>query len=709
MSQRYDRVPTTPRGPRASNAPGTSRKPSKGKLHTLGRNKSSEEEAIGLVQTQVPRPRGARAFPTFRDDPGSANAYESTDDEMADPEMYHETGQTLEGDHLEYDESPNNKAGTVPRSGGMRAYEARDFDTPIRPVGNHGNMSHQRQSFAEATPIRSTMSTPVSIAGKTSPPSAVSHKPSAQYMRPVSSNPPAPRGMVLLHPMQAEPDDYLHMPDKYAKMRSMRPTLRGCLNVATLTLIALAVIMLFIGYPLIANYDNEYNKMQYKLDQLNAKAQPIPRLNLIDEDTDPKYHKWKNPAGETWDLVFSDEFEKEGRTFWPGEDPFWEAVDIYYAATNDYEWYSPEAIVTKNGKLVITLEQMIEHNTYFRSGMLQSWNKFCFQGGYIEAAVVLPGNPDTQAYWPGFWLLGNLGRPGYTATTEGLWPYAYESCDVGILEYQQYENRTGPHAALHEPKGEHGNISSLPGMRYSSCTCPGSDHPGPNVKTARMVPEIDVFEVQVQAKEGESRASQSYQVAPFDKHYKWYNNRTSYHIYDDDVTERNPWSGGQYQEALSCTTRVPDKAFEKTDNVFTIFGLEYDPDFDGKGTGYVTWYVDGKPTWTLYDGALNPDPDTKVGKRIFPKEPMSIIINLGISSGFQHVNWREAIFPAHMLFDYIRVYQSPGKRRVTCDPKDYPTSDFINRHKDVYMNANLTTWMNGSGTTWPKNKHLGCD
>ena len=88
---------------------------------------------------------------------------------------------------------------------------------------------------------------------------------------------------------------------------------------------------------------------------------------------------------------------------------------------------------------------------------------------------------------------------------------------------------------------------------------------------------------------------------------------------------------------------------------------------------------------------------------------MSIIINLGISSGFQHVNWREAIFPAHMLFDYIRVYQSPGKRRVTCDPKDYPTSDFINRHKDVYMNANLTTWMNGSGTTWPKNKHLGCD
>ena len=176
--------------------------------------------------------------------------------------------------------------------------------------------------------------------------------------------------------------------------------------------------------------------------------------------------------GTDWELVFSDEFEKEGRTFWPGDDPFWEGGNFYYKATFDYEWYTPEAMVTKDGKLFITMDQYNEHNTHFRSGMLQSWNKFCFQGGYIEASVILPAKPSTQGYWPGFWLMGNLGRPGFLASTDGLWPYAYESCDLGILPYQQNSDRDGPKAALHAKTfGKTHNISSLPGMRFPSCTC----------------------------------------------------------------------------------------------------------------------------------------------------------------------------------------------------------------------------------------------
>ena len=31
-----------------------------------------------------------------------------------------------------------------------------------------------------------------------------------------------------------------------------------------------------------------------------------------------------------WQLVFSDEFETEDRTFYPGDDPYWEAVDLHY-------------------------------------------------------------------------------------------------------------------------------------------------------------------------------------------------------------------------------------------------------------------------------------------------------------------------------------------------------------------------------------------
>ena len=39
------------------------------------------------------------------------------------------------------------------------------------------------------------------------------------------------------------------------------------------------------------------------------------------------------------ELVFSDEFNQDGRTFYPGDDPYWEAADMHYWSTNDLEWY----------------------------------------------------------------------------------------------------------------------------------------------------------------------------------------------------------------------------------------------------------------------------------------------------------------------------------------------------------------------------------
>lgn len=36
-------------------------------------------------------------------------------------------------------------------------------------------------------------------------------------------------------------------------------------------------------------------------------------------------------------LVFSDEFNVDGRTFYDGDDPFFQAVDIWYGATMDLE------------------------------------------------------------------------------------------------------------------------------------------------------------------------------------------------------------------------------------------------------------------------------------------------------------------------------------------------------------------------------------
>ncbi|PVU84526.1 hypothetical protein BB559_007593 [Furculomyces boomerangus] len=49
----------------------------------------------------------------------------------------------------------------------------------------------------------------------------------------------------------------------------------------------------------------------------------VPNKFFIDPDTPKKDMKWKSSNGETWVLVFSDEFNKDGRDFNPGKDPVW--------------------------------------------------------------------------------------------------------------------------------------------------------------------------------------------------------------------------------------------------------------------------------------------------------------------------------------------------------------------------------------------------
>ena len=109
--------------------------------------------------------------------------------------------------------------------------------------------------------------------------------------------------------------------------------------------------------------------------------------------------------GQEYGLVFSDEFEVNGRTFYPGDDPCWEAVDLQYNPMADQAWYDPRQITTKNGKLSILLENAADGGLQYRSGMLQSWNKFCFTSGYIEVSMTLPGpNAETTGYVSRSWF-----------------------------------------------------------------------------------------------------------------------------------------------------------------------------------------------------------------------------------------------------------------------------------------------------------------
>jgi len=116
----------------------------------------------------------------------------------------------------------------------------------------------------------------------------------------------------------------------------------------------------------------------------------------------------------------SDKFNNDGRTFYPGDDLYWEVVNLHYWRMGNLEWYDPSTITTKNGAFQITLSRKQTHHLDYRGGVVDSWNQFCFTGGYLEVAVTLPGLNGVAGLWPAAWATINLGRAGYDASLEGM-------------------------------------------------------------------------------------------------------------------------------------------------------------------------------------------------------------------------------------------------------------------------------------------------
>ncbi|KIP01971.1 glycoside hydrolase family 16 protein [Phlebiopsis gigantea 11061_1 CR5-6] len=531
---------------------------------------------------------------------------------------------------------------------------------------------------------------------------------------------------------ETDEEDQLHTGDPDEK-KVILCSLRGILNVGVLVILIAALLTLFVCYPVLTFYRNlpRNNAIDGNV-RINATGQ-APVLfgmpQLIDVDTPDSAKTRTGFDGQDYELVFSDEFNVDGRTFYPGDDPFWEAVDLWYGSTQDLEWYDPAQVTTQGGALVITMDEVtdvtLNHGLQYKSGMLQSWNKFCFTTGYIEVSITLPGpNSDTRGYWPGAWTMGNLGRPGYGATSDGAWPYSYNECDVGILPNQTYVNGTGPAAALHsdESRSKYNfDLSWLPGQRLSACTCAGEDHPGPTVNQGRGAPEIDILEVERNKTSGGGQVvSQSAQFAPFTHDYDYGNDTTDqFEIFTPNLTRVNTYRGSAVQQAISSLTNLPDDMFQGSGQVFTTLGFEYWSDPSNPGDGFITWQTDGQPSYRLGAAAVGPDQGdggSMVGQRRISEEPMSIILNLGMSSNWQTIDLSTMEFPATMQVDYVRVYQRKDQTNVGCNPSRYPTTDYINNHMEAYANPNLTFWSDskpglgsGAGYPWPKNSlHDGC-
>jgi beta-glucanase (GH16 family) len=77
-------------------------------------------------------------------------------------------------------------------------------------------------------------------------------------------------------------------------------------------------------------------------------------------------------------------------------------------------YYSDDNVRTTNG--VLNISSILKSNWYkaydeekkyfyadqkfVQSGMVQSWNKFCFIGGIVEFRAKLPGDPSVGGLWP---------------------------------------------------------------------------------------------------------------------------------------------------------------------------------------------------------------------------------------------------------------------------------------------------------------------
>jgi hypothetical protein len=183
-------------------------------------------------------------------------------------------------------------------------------------------------------------------------------------------------------------DDALHNPDP-RRDNSWTPfSWRGWVNASALIILTGALLMLFIGYPAwLWSKKGHQSFNGFNIGGINGSGQipEFPQLpRLIDPDTPDEVYTRTGHDGHKYNLVFSDEFNRDGRTFWPGDDPFWEAMDFHYwyvtstellpfinrlyRPTDDWEWYDPQQITTEGGHLVFTIEQKISHDLNFVSG-----------------------------------------------------------------------------------------------------------------------------------------------------------------------------------------------------------------------------------------------------------------------------------------------------------------------------------------------------
>jgi len=162
-------------------------------------------------------------------------------------------------------------------------------------------------------------------------------------------------------------------------------------------------------------------------------------------------------------------------------------------------------------------------------------------------------------------------------------------------------------------------------------------------------------------------------------------------------------SGSALQQAVSALTDTNETSYAYGGAEWSTFAFEYWSNPDNRDEGFITW-VAGSPVFRVDNNVFKGDPSVNISNRLITEEPMSIVLNLAVSTSFQKVDYAALQLPAEFRIDYVRVWQRKGLSNDyrSCDPPKHPTADYINRHPVPYSNPQFKKW-EAAGQSWPKN------
>ncbi|KAF9311299.1 hypothetical protein BG003_007563 [Podila horticola] len=559
---------------------------------------------------------------------------------------------------------------------------------------------------------------------------------------------------------------------------------RGIFNISSMLLILLGLVLLILGYPIASSLKKERMEAEaaaavlaaateaatkakmnstsvhfakFNVDDDASMALPglsglsgIGRGNaLVDPDTPLNKRSKTMYDGSQWSLVFSDEFNQEGRSFGPGQDPHWEAINLPPSATKSLEEYRQDAVRTKGGRLVITLnrtpvpagnrkrQNQQSSSWLFTSGMLQSWNKMCIQGGLVEVAVSLPGNPALPGLKPRVFLLGNLARYGYRATMDGVYPYSYSKCDDASVNGTTSSGGPGVNkqrlnacSNIQEGVGVGRGAPeiNLLETHYGIRTEPSAVEEQKQAIQQRGPPSSSLSKGQLQVRSavviekqrlGTSRVSvgsNSVNSMDYDKVQS---------ISIASVKVASPPTNDSSVASLSTPQWIQplDNAVfgtETVDSQYVKVGVEYSPGplfqttVETKQTSPAA-YAQFQMNYQWQDGPLLNQADYLASAQggsdrwrsakslgsgqMIPQEPMSMVLSLGLLQD-EIMLHPDLTFPAVMKIDYVRVYHpdATGTTSMSCDPVDHPTAEYIRNHPRAYEDSALHSWADAGYT-----------